>query len=125
MQYNGGSAISLNAGAWTDVVTSGGGTLSKLEINGGSIDAALSAIEIDGKTITNPFIYGADVTVSPAVADWSGGGGPERVFSDPPDLDNTFTVTTDVADSFIEWNSDVYLVAGKFLEKTFPLVGGN
>ena len=61
LQYNGGSAISLNAGAWTDVVTSGGGTLSKLEINGGSIDAALSAIEIDGKTITNPFIYSADL----------------------------------------------------------------
>ena len=34
----------------------------KLEINGGSIDAALSAIEIDGKTITNPFIWSAGLT---------------------------------------------------------------
>ena len=53
LSYNDGSDISLNANNWTNVVTSGGGTLNKLIVDGNTTDAALSAVEVDGTILVD------------------------------------------------------------------------
>ena len=73
--FNGTTTQPLTAGNWTDVVTSGGGTISKDSplvmggFNGGSVKWA--AIEIDGKILLNPFLWSAQVYSSDATTiDW-------------------------------------------------------